>query len=211
MVHPETRPISFTYSPVASMWVVTLYNLFIYSDPSLPWHPPSYSLRLFSSQTFFRINIPTFSKLVILHTYPPMKMEQTECSATSAYNIQTQGNYPEESILRVFPPLEIYFYFITNLNYLLRFICQSVHFYVYKLLLRNRARIVHQTRLYNAIPRMTLNIVKQHVYWNTFRMELKSEIKRGHREHIRLCWHCIKPCYICHVNFYLPTVNARYL
>jgi nicotinic acid phosphoribosyltransferase len=27
-----------------------------------------------------------------------MKMEQTECSDTSAYKIQTPGNYPEESI-----------------------------------------------------------------------------------------------------------------
>jgi hypothetical protein len=36
--------------------------------------------------------------VVILHTYPPMKMEQTECSETSAYKIQTPGNYPEESI-----------------------------------------------------------------------------------------------------------------
>ena len=27
-----------------------------------------------------------------------MKMEQTECSETSAYEIQTPGNYPEESI-----------------------------------------------------------------------------------------------------------------
>ena len=35
---------------------------------------------------------------VILHTYLPMKMEQTECSETSAYKIQTPGNYPEESI-----------------------------------------------------------------------------------------------------------------
>jgi len=26
-----------------------------------------------------------------------MKMEQTECSETSAYKIQTPGNYPEES------------------------------------------------------------------------------------------------------------------
>ena len=26
------------------------------------------------------------------------KMEQTECSETSAYKIQTPGNYPEESI-----------------------------------------------------------------------------------------------------------------
>jgi hypothetical protein len=32
------------------------------------------------------------------HTYPPIKMEQTECSETSAYKIQTPGNYLEESI-----------------------------------------------------------------------------------------------------------------
>ena len=53
---------------------------------------------LFSNQTFSRINNPTFSYLLILHTYPPMKMEQTECSETSAYKIQTPGNYSEESI-----------------------------------------------------------------------------------------------------------------
>jgi len=55
-------------------------------------------LGLFSSQTSSRVNTPTFSNLVILHTYPPMKMEQTQCSKTSAYKIQTPGNYPEESI-----------------------------------------------------------------------------------------------------------------
>jgi len=27
----------------------------------------------------------------------PMKMEQTECSETSAYKLQTPGNYPKES------------------------------------------------------------------------------------------------------------------
>jgi len=27
-----------------------------------------------------------------------MKMEQTECSETSAYKLQTPGNYPTESI-----------------------------------------------------------------------------------------------------------------
>jgi len=34
----------------------------------------------------------------MLHTCPPMKMEQTECFKTSAYKIQMPGNYPEESI-----------------------------------------------------------------------------------------------------------------
>jgi len=47
--------------------------------------------------------IPTFrnifSNLVhSTHTYLPMKMEQTECSETSAYKLQTPENYPEESI-----------------------------------------------------------------------------------------------------------------
>jgi hypothetical protein len=30
-----------------------------------------------------------------------MKVEQTECSETSEYKIQTPGNYPEESIQQV--------------------------------------------------------------------------------------------------------------
>jgi hypothetical protein len=34
----------------------------------------------------------------ILHTYPAIKMGQTECSETLAYKIQTPKNYPEESI-----------------------------------------------------------------------------------------------------------------
>jgi predicted naringenin-chalcone synthase len=35
---------------------------------------------------------------MLVGTYPPMKVEQTECSETLAYKIQTHGNYPEESI-----------------------------------------------------------------------------------------------------------------
>jgi hypothetical protein len=31
-----------------------------------------------------------------------MKMEQTECSETSAYKIQMPGNYPEESIQQTY-------------------------------------------------------------------------------------------------------------
>jgi len=33
------------------------------------------------------------------HTYLPMKMEQTACSETSVYKLQTPRNYPEQSIL----------------------------------------------------------------------------------------------------------------
>ena len=71
-----TRPISFTYPALTSMWIVTLHNVFLYPDTPLTCHSPSYWLKLFSSQTFSRINTPTFSNLVILDTYPPMKMEQ---------------------------------------------------------------------------------------------------------------------------------------
>jgi len=47
--------------------------------------------------------MPTFQNTLFhLHRqvsvpYVPMKMEQTECSETSAYKIQTPGNYPEEN------------------------------------------------------------------------------------------------------------------
>jgi hypothetical protein len=36
---------------------------------------------------------------MIVHTYPPVKMEPTECSETSAFNFQTPGKYPEENLL----------------------------------------------------------------------------------------------------------------
>jgi len=108
MDHPETRPVSFTHPPVASMWVVTLYNLFLYSDP-----PPTLSPSFLFAQAIFE---PTpfpykYSDIFILHTYPPMKMEQTECSATSAYKFQEQGNYPEESIQRFFSIANIFLFY----------------------------------------------------------------------------------------------------
>ena len=40
---------------------------------------------------------PTFSTPVILHTYTAFE-DGTECSETSAYKIQTPGNYPRESL-----------------------------------------------------------------------------------------------------------------
>jgi hypothetical protein len=46
----------------------------------------------------FGSKITSASTTIILHTYPLMKMEQTECSETSAYKIHTSGNYPEENI-----------------------------------------------------------------------------------------------------------------
>jgi len=35
---------------------------------------------------------------IFIGWYQPMKMEQTECSETSAYKIQTLGNYPKENM-----------------------------------------------------------------------------------------------------------------
>jgi len=57
-----------------------------------------YGKRFGSSQTLSRIHTPTFSNLVVLQSSLPVKMEQTECSETSAYKIQMLGNYPEENI-----------------------------------------------------------------------------------------------------------------
>jgi len=39
---------------------------------------------------------------IFIGTYLPMKIEQTERSETSAYKIQTPGNYPEENIQHVY-------------------------------------------------------------------------------------------------------------
>jgi hypothetical protein len=45
--------------------------------------------------------MPTFrNTLSVPSSYPHTKMEQTECSETLAYKIQTPENYPEESIKR---------------------------------------------------------------------------------------------------------------
>jgi len=43
----------------------------------------------------FPYEYPKISQNQSFCTYLPMKTEQTECSETSAYKIQTPGNYPE--------------------------------------------------------------------------------------------------------------------
>jgi hypothetical protein len=47
-------------------------------------------------RNFPRKNTPTFLKPVILHL--SAYKDGTECSETSAFKIQTLGNYPEENI-----------------------------------------------------------------------------------------------------------------
>jgi hypothetical protein len=53
--------------------------------------------RLFSSQTVSSINTPNIFK-PSHPSYLSAYEDGTECSETSAYKIQTPGNYPEESI-----------------------------------------------------------------------------------------------------------------
>jgi hypothetical protein len=70
--------------------------------------PPSDWLRLFSSQTSSRLNTPTISSPLFFLLSPPMKMEQKECSETSAYKIRTPGNYPKEIIQKCPKVLRIF-------------------------------------------------------------------------------------------------------
>ena len=64
----------------------------------IPVAPPRDWLRLFSNQTFSRVNTPIISSQLFFLLTPPMKMEQTECSEMPAYKIQMLGNYQQERI-----------------------------------------------------------------------------------------------------------------
>ena len=93
-------------SPVSELYVPTFRNTLphlhrrcattCFSTRTRPHHipPPSDWLRLFSSHTFSRINSPTISSRLYFLLTPPMKMEQTQRSETSAYKIQMPANYP---------------------------------------------------------------------------------------------------------------------
>ena len=75
------RQVAMKNDYVTSMLFVTLHSLFLYSDPPLPCHPPCYWLRLFSSQTFSRINTPTFPKP------PHIKFRRRRITQKKAYNM----------------------------------------------------------------------------------------------------------------------------
>jgi hypothetical protein len=92
-----------------------IYNVCIYSDnttslvctsPTTEWFLISNFCGVLKIVCFLLGNSPVseFYMLMFRNTlsvpssYPPMKMEQTECSETLAYKIQAPGNYPEESI-----------------------------------------------------------------------------------------------------------------
>jgi hypothetical protein len=44
------------------------------------------------------MDTPNIPQIQSLFTFLPVKMEQTVCSETSTYKIQTPRNYPEENI-----------------------------------------------------------------------------------------------------------------
>jgi len=96
MAHPDTSHIFFTYPPAASMWVVTLHYLLC--NRTHPYPVTLLSIGSgYSLTKYFPVRVPQqFSNLVILQL--PAYEDGTECSETSAYKIQTLGNYPEESI-----------------------------------------------------------------------------------------------------------------
>jgi hypothetical protein len=79
------------------MWVIALHNLFLCSD-----QPPLRPLLPIGSGYFraenFLYKYPIFSSPVKLHTYTPMKMEQTQCSETLVFKLHTPVNHPEESV-----------------------------------------------------------------------------------------------------------------
>jgi hypothetical protein len=80
--------------PAGTMLVSCLHNLF-----SLPATTPT-PFQLVARQLFEPFHCTTnFSTAVTLHTYSPIKMEQTQCSETLVFKLQTLGNNnPEENI-----------------------------------------------------------------------------------------------------------------
>jgi hypothetical protein len=54
-------------------------------------------LWLFFEPNLFPYKYPTFSTPVTIHTYSPMKMEQTQCFEM-AFKLQTSVNNPEENM-----------------------------------------------------------------------------------------------------------------
>jgi hypothetical protein len=95
MVHPPhlvTEPHSLTNILMACMWVIASTTCFLYLLPH--GLPPSEGPRLFFKPNLFMYKYPIFSTAVTLQTNSPMNMEQTECSETLAFKIQTPRNKP---------------------------------------------------------------------------------------------------------------------
>ena len=86
----------YTYQPLASMWIIALHYLLCNRTHPYPVTHLSTGSGHFRAKPFLPTNTLHFLNIVILHL--SAHEDGTECSETSAYNIQTPGNYPEESI-----------------------------------------------------------------------------------------------------------------
>ena len=82
------------YPPLVSMWVVTPHNCFCTLTSPLTLSLTHLMAHATSSQTFSR----TISYPSSFYSHLPAYEDGTECSETSAYKLQTSGNYPKESI-----------------------------------------------------------------------------------------------------------------
>jgi hypothetical protein len=71
-------------------------NTCFVTEPTLTPSPFFQSAQIIFDQTFSLWVPQLFSNLVVLHLLA--YEDGTECSETSAYKIQTPGNYPEENI-----------------------------------------------------------------------------------------------------------------
>jgi hypothetical protein len=86
------------------MWVVTLHSLSLYTAPTLMAFLMAPTLMTFlMAQANFEPTLSCIYTLTIpkpsyYSSYLPAYEDGTECSETSAYKIQTPGNYPEENI-----------------------------------------------------------------------------------------------------------------
>ena len=85
---PQITPYKFAPFPFEASQVLQI----LYSDPPVPSHSPSPHTT--SSQTSSR----TISYPSSFYLHLPAYEDGTECSETSAYKLQTPGNYPKESI-----------------------------------------------------------------------------------------------------------------
>ena len=83
---------------------------------------------IFSSQTFFCINTPTISTRLLFVLAPPLQMEQTVCSETSAYKIQTAGKHPKVRIQHCLSLLKFPIYLQCLLNLLTAFLFGPYYF-----------------------------------------------------------------------------------
>jgi hypothetical protein len=76
----------------------TLHSLSLYSVPTLMTFLMA---QVNFERTFFCINTSTILKPSYYSSYTPAYEDGTECSETSAYKIQTPGNYPEEKNIKI--------------------------------------------------------------------------------------------------------------